>query len=120
MRTWNTVAIVGVGLLGGSVGLAVREKKLAKRIVGVGRRAATLAAAQKVRAIDFGTTNLAEGVAGAELIILAGPVETIAKYAVAAAKKAAPGAIITDVGSTKAEILAAVEHDFAKPAVTKR
>ena len=45
MRTWDTVAIIGVGLIGGSIGLALRERKLARRIVGIGRRTGSLQSA---------------------------------------------------------------------------
>ena len=42
MRTWDTVAIIGVGLIGGSIGLALRERKLARRVIGIGRRKVSL------------------------------------------------------------------------------
>jgi prephenate dehydrogenase len=45
MQRWNTVAIIGVGLLGGSIGLALRKRKLAKTVVGIGRRKNSLAKA---------------------------------------------------------------------------
>ena len=51
-RRWDTVAIIGVGLIGGSIGLALRERKLAKRVVGIGRRKASLAKAQRLRLRD--------------------------------------------------------------------
>jgi prephenate dehydrogenase len=97
------VAIVGVGLIGGSIGLALRERGLAAEVVGIGRRAASLEKAAKFGTIDRGVTNLAEGVAGVDLVVVATPVAAIVD-AVRSVAQAAPLASITDAGSTKAEI----------------
>ena len=56
MVEYDTVAIVGVGLIGGSIGLAVRERKLAREVIGIGRRESSLNGARLVGAIDRGTT----------------------------------------------------------------
>jgi prephenate dehydrogenase len=101
------VAIIGVGLIGGSIGLALRQRGLAEEVVGVGRRTASLEKAAQFGTIDRGTTNLAEGVAGADLAIVATPVATIVD-AVRSVAQAAPRAAITDAGSTKAEICRAL------------
>ena len=85
MAEYDTVAIVGVGLIGGSIGLALRERKLAHKIVGIGRRQTSLDAARKVGAIDHGVTNLATGVSQAQLIVSATPVDTIAERVIQAA-----------------------------------
>ena len=97
------VTIVGVGLIGGSIGLAVRERGLAREVVGVGRRQPSLAKAQALGAIDRGTTNLVEGAAGADVVVIATPVDSVVD-AVRSVAKVAPHAVITDAGSTKAEI----------------
>jgi prephenate dehydrogenase len=99
----HRVAIVGVGLIGGSIGLALRERGLAQEVIGVGRRAASLALAEQRGAVDRTTTNLVLGVAEADMVIVATPVDMIADTirAVAAAN---PRATITDAGSTKAQI----------------
>ncbi len=97
------VAIVGVGLIGGSIGLALRERGLAAEVVGVGRRAASLEIARSRGAIDRATTNLVDGVAEADWVIVATPVGAIVDSVLAVAA-AAPRATITDAGSTKAEI----------------
>ena len=99
----SRVAIVGVGLIGGSIGLALRKRGLADDIVGVGRRAASLEKARLRGAVDRTTTNLVEGVTDAEVVIICTPVDTIADT-VAAVASVAPRATITDVGSTKAAI----------------
>jgi prephenate dehydrogenase len=113
MVEYDTVAIVGVGLLGGSIGLALRERRLAQKIVGIGRRQTTLDAARKVGAIDHGVTNLANGVAQAQLIIVATPVDTIAERVIQAAAVCPATSLITDVGSTKEAIVAAVDAGLA-------
>jgi prephenate dehydrogenase len=113
MVEYDTVAIVGVGLIGGSIGLALRERKLAQKIIGIGRRQQSLDAARKVGAIDHGVTNLANGVSQAQLVIVATPVDTIAERVVQASAACPAGALITDAGSTKASIVAAVDAGLA-------
>jgi prephenate dehydrogenase len=114
MPRFNTVAIIGVGLLGGSIGLALRKRKLAKTVVGIGRRKSSLAKALARRCVNKTTTSLAKGVAEAELIVVCTPVETVARYAAEAAKACRPGAIITDVGSTKGKIALAADAELAR------
>jgi prephenate dehydrogenase len=97
------VAIVGVGLIGGSIGLALRERELAEEVVGVGRRAASLDKARQRGAVDRTTTNLVSGVAEADIVVVATPVDSIVD-AVRSVTAAAPRAAITDAGSTKATI----------------
>ena len=97
------IAIVGVGLIGGSIGLALRQRGLAAEVVGVGRRAASLQKAVDAGTIDRGTTNLVEGVAEADLVVVATPVGMIVDT-VRSVAQATPRAMITDAGSTKAEI----------------
>ena len=113
MVEYDTVAIVGVGLLGGSIGLALRERKLARRIIGIGRRQTSLDAARDVGAIDQGVTNLANGVAEAQLIVIATPVDSIAERVVQASAICPATSLITDVGSTKESIVAAVDAALA-------
>jgi prephenate dehydrogenase len=113
MAEYDTVAIVGVGLIGGSIGLALRERKLAKKVVGIGRRQQTLDVARKVGAIDNGVTNLANGVSQAQLVIVATPVDTVAERVVQTAGSCPAAALITDAGSTKASIVAAIDAGLA-------
>jgi prephenate dehydrogenase len=110
MPVGQRVAIVGVGLIGGSIGLALRSRGLAEEVVGVGRRPAVLEKAVAVGAIDRGTTNLVEGVAEADLVVVATPVGIIVDV-VQAVAQLAPRASITDAGSTKAEICQALRPD---------
>jgi len=113
MAEYDTVAIVGVGLIGGSIGLALRERKLARRIIGVGRGQNRLDAARRIGAIDHGVTNLTGGVAEAQLLVVATPVDTIAERIVQASAAVPPDCLITDAGSTKQEIVATVDAALA-------
>jgi prephenate dehydrogenase len=105
----QTLAIVGVGLLGGSVAKAARVGALAREIVGVGRDRARLEAARADGALDRVTTDLDAGVAEADFVLLATPVLTIEALLERVWRAAADGATLTDVGSTKAAIVRRAE-----------
>jgi prephenate dehydrogenase len=113
MAEYDTVAIIGVGLIGGSIGLALRERRLAQKVIGIGRRQQSLDVARDVGAIDHGVTNLASGVAQAQLIIVATPVDTIAERVIQASAACPAGSLITDAGSTKEVIVAAADVGLA-------
>lgn len=100
-----TVAICGVGLLGGSLGLALHQKKLTNHIVGVGRDLARLDAARSLGVIDSCSTDIESAAAQADLIVLCSPVSTILEHIPKVFAAAREGAIITDVGSTKRSIV---------------
>ncbi|PJC48828.1 MAG: prephenate dehydrogenase/arogenate dehydrogenase family protein, partial [Candidatus Omnitrophica bacterium CG_4_9_14_0_2_um_filter_42_8] len=106
---FNRVTIIGLGLIGGSLCLAIKEKRLAKEIVGVSRRKSTIDKAVKNRVADFATLNLKDGVKDSDLVIITTPVFKIVDIA----KKIAPflkkGAIVTDAGSTKKHIVENIE-----------
>lgn len=104
----DQITIVGVGLIGGSLGLAVKSRGLAERVVGVDREPSQLARAVERGIIDSATTHLAEGVGGARLVVVCAPVNRIAEIIVAAASHCRTGTVFTDVGSTKANIVAGV------------
>ena len=108
MREFNTVAILGVGLIGGSIGLGLRRRGLASRVIGIGYREQSLRVAKDIGAVSETTLHLAEGVAQADLVIVCTPVGRIADDVRAAAASCRRGALITDVGSTKAQIVADV------------
>lgn len=105
MRKWETVAILGVGLIGGSIGLALRRRGLARQVVGIGRRAASLKVAEECGAVTATTTNLAQGVAKAELTVVCTPVADIVDHVRQVAVACPEGALVTDVGSIKALIV---------------
>jgi prephenate dehydrogenase len=98
-----TVAIVGVGLIGGSLGMAWRRTGAAN-VIGVFRREESVAEALAVGAIDRGTTILADAAAEADVLVLCTPVRQIVPIGLQAAQYMKPGAIITDAGSTKSDI----------------
>jgi prephenate dehydrogenase len=110
MKHWDTVAIIGVGLIGGSIGLALRQRKLAKRVIGIGRRPESLRKAIATKAVDQTTEDLAAGVRDAELIVVCTPVESIAQHVFEAARACPEGALLTDAGSTKASIARRLEQ----------
>ena len=103
------LAVVGLGLLGGSVAKAARAESLAREIVGVGRNPASLAPALSEGAVDRVTTDLREGLTGADMVVLATPVATLEHQMPAVWQAAEPQALITDVGSTKAAIVRVAE-----------
>jgi prephenate dehydrogenase len=107
--TYNTIAVVGVGLIGGSIGRAVLERGIAQRVIGVGRREESLRRAEELGLITEGTTNLAAGTAPAELVVVCTPVKMIAGQVREALRQMAPGSLITDAGSTKAELVDQIE-----------
>ncbi|MFC1632276.1 prephenate dehydrogenase [Candidatus Omnitrophota bacterium] len=102
---FNKIAIIGVGLIGGSMGLAAKRKKLAKEIVGVCRHRASLHQAKKIKAIDRGTLDYKDAVQNAELVVLAAPVQEIIRLSRKIGPYLAPDCIVTDVGSTKQKIV---------------
>lgn len=110
MARLGRVAVVGVGLIGGSIGMALRERGLATSVVGVGRNSKTLERARALGAIDEVTTDLPRGVAEADAIVLCTPVDRIVDDAKRVADAAPKTALITDAGSTKRRIVEAVER----------
>jgi cyclohexadieny/prephenate dehydrogenase len=105
---FEQITIVGVGLIGGSVGLAAKARGAAGRVVGIGRDARTLARAVELGAIDAFTTDLHEAVRSADLVVVCTPVDRIADMILRAAAHCRPGTIFTDAGSTKGNIVADV------------
>lgn len=98
---FNNITIVGVGLIGGSLGLAIKRKKLARFVIGVAQRQKTLREAFHKKAIDVGTLDLKKGVEDADLVILAGPVSAIVSQLEVLQKFLKKGALVIDVGSSK-------------------
>jgi prephenate dehydrogenase len=101
----DKLTVVGVGLIGGSVALAARRRRVAARVTGVDRQPAALERALKRGLIDEAAADLACGVADAEVVVFCTPVDHIAAGVLAAAPHCRAGALLTDTGSTKAAIL---------------
>ncbi|MGO9864164.1 MAG: prephenate dehydrogenase [Terriglobales bacterium] len=115
---FKQVTIIGVGLIGGSLGLALKKRRLAGRIVGCSR-AATLEKAERCGAIDSGTVNPADAVRGSDLVVLAAPVipilDLIERFGPALPAKT----LVTDVGSTKAAIVEQAVTSFGRNAAQR-
>ena len=109
MATFTRAAIIGVGLIGGSLGMALRARRIAREVVGIARVPETVGVARARGAIDRGTTDPVEGVEGADLVVLATPPELVVPLAQQVLPYLAAGAIVTDVASVKREIVRAVE-----------
>lgn len=106
---WNKITLVGVGLLGGSLGLALRKRKLAKLVAGYVRREASIKDCERAGVTDFATTDLLAAASDADLIVLCTPLaqmKSLVQQMLPALKR---GAIVTDVGSVKASVVTDVE-----------
>jgi prephenate dehydrogenase len=106
---FKKVAIIGVGLIGGSIGLALKKKRISRQILGVCRHQSSINKAKRVRAIDQGSLDYKSAVQDAELIILASPVGQIIKTARVISPYLKKGCIVTDAGSTKEELVRRIE-----------
>jgi cyclohexadieny/prephenate dehydrogenase len=104
----RVLAIVGVGLIGGSVGLAVRRIG-SVRILGVDRDADALRLARQRGIVDEACADVAAAARLADFILFCSPVDTIAEQVLAAGTACQPGTILTDTGSTKEAIVRAVD-----------
>ncbi len=112
---FKQVTIIGTGLIGGSLGLALKKRRLAGRIIGCDR-APALKRAQACGAIEAGNTNPADAVRGSDLVVLATPVIPILDLIGRLASTLPARTLVTDVGSTKAEIVARAAKSFGRNA----
>jgi len=111
---FRKITIIGVGLLGGSIGLTARKSHVAGEIAGFVRRPKTISECEKIGATDFTTTDLLAAVSNADLIILCTPLaqmHALVKQFLPALKR---GAIVTDVGSVKSGVVRDLESVIAK------
>jgi prephenate dehydrogenase len=102
--TFDKVAIIGVGLLGGSLGLALKRRQMASIIVGVGRREESLRTAKDLGAIDEGRIEVVPAVEDADLVVICTPAALVPSYLTDIEPLCKNSAVITDVASTKAAI----------------
>ena len=109
------VTIIGTGLIGGSLALALKKRGCAGRVVGCDRHE-VLARAKKAKAIDAGIPDPGKAVAGSAIVVLATPVGQILDLMERIAPRLDPRALLTDVGSTKVEILARARSVFGAEA----
>lgn len=106
---FRKVTVIGIGLLGGSLAVALKKNHLAREVVGVSRRQAALNFAVKNKIIDHGTNNIVKSVENADLVVLATPIQTILSLLATLGPHLKRGCIVTDVGSTKTSIVNAAE-----------
>lgn len=99
------LSIVGVGLIGGSLALALKQAGYCRKVVGIGRNGHRLQAAQKAGVIDQGTTDYAAGLAGADMIFVAVPLNAYVETFENIKGRFKADAIITDAGSAKACVI---------------
>jgi prephenate dehydrogenase len=111
---FDNITIVGVGLIGGSIGAAVKKRRLARLVTGVVRRKRTVSDAFRMKALDVATFDLKEGVRGADLVILCSPVSVIRAQLGNIAPHLKKGAVVIDVGSSKKEIESAARMSLRK------
>lgn len=109
---FRKAVILGTGMIGGSVALALRKHGLAGQIVGTSRQEASLQKALDMKVIDEGTTDIRKAIQGADLVILAAPVKVILEHIGDISKHLRRGCVVTDVGSSKAAIVEAAQKHF--------
>lgn len=111
---FRKISIIGVGLLGGSLGLAVRKRGLADRVVGFVRRAASVEECARVGAVDHATLDLAEAIDGADLVVLCTPLYQMSSLVEKMLPLLKRGAVVTDVGSVKASVVRELERRIGR------
>ncbi len=110
MHEIKSVAIIGIGLIGGSLGLALKQLVRIERVVGVALHQKTLDSARIIGAIDRGTTDAREAVIDAEIVFIATPISSVIDIAAEVIPNMKDGSILTDVGSTKQRIVEEIEQ----------
>jgi prephenate dehydrogenase len=114
-KLFDRMVIAGVGLIGGSLGLAARARGLVGESVGYGRGEENLRIAERRGAVDRYSLTPADAAHDADLIVLAVPVRSLAPVAVDLLPHARPGAVVIDVGSVKASVVAALDAVVLPP-----
>ncbi len=107
------ITIVGTGLIGGSLGLALKKDGFRGKIVGCDSKV-VLARAKRIRAIDRGVSDPIEASLGSDVVVLATPVGSIIELIERLAPRISPSTLLTDVGSTKGEIVSRAAKAFGK------
>jgi prephenate dehydrogenase len=111
---WKRVSLVGIGLLGGSLGLALKQRRLAGSVVGYVRRAASIRECENTGAVDRATRDLHEAIEGADLIILCTPLAQMRPLVEQMVPSLRRGVLLTDVGSVKGRVVGELEPLVAK------
>lgn len=106
------LAIIGVGLIGGSFALALKRAAAVGEVVGLGRSSAALDEACRLGVIDRAAANIRDAVAGADLVLLATPVRQMPQLFSALREVLPDGCVVTDAGSTKQDVIAAARSEL--------
>lgn len=106
---FNKVAIIGAGLIGGSLAMVLRQKGISSQIIGIGRGIKNLETAKKLGVVNSYTQDVQEGVKDCDLVVVATPVASIVKIVKDILPFLKNGAIITDVGSVKKAVVDEIE-----------
>lgn len=117
---FNKICIVGVGLIGGSLGMAIKRRKLAKLVIGVVRKKSTAEEAMRKHALDVALFDLNEGVNGSDLVVLCAPVGTILRQIGQIGRHLGAKTVVIDVGSSKSEICKAAGKLWGQTPLTPR
>jgi prephenate dehydrogenase len=107
---FKKIAIFGVGLIGGSFALALKKAGAVEQVVGIGRTAASLSRARELGIIDEASTSVEFALQGADLVLVAAPVAQTESILAAIAPHLKAGTVVTDAGSTKADVVAAARR----------
>ncbi len=111
---WRKAALIGVGLLGGSLGLALKRRKLADRVEGLVRRPESVDECQRLKVVDKASLELSEVVSGSDLIVFCTPLGQMKALAETMLPSISAGAIVTDVGSVKRTVVRDLEPVFER------
>lgn len=110
---FHRVGILGVGLIGGSIGLALKDRGLARQVIGIGRREEPLRVARERGAIDAASVGLGPHLGNLDLLVVATPVDQIVSLVEQAMGHLPASAIVTDAGSTKERLVAALGERYS-------
>jgi prephenate dehydrogenase len=111
---WQKVTLIGVGLLGGSLGQALKQRKLAGQITGYVRRPESIEECKQAQAVDEATLDLNRAVEGADLVVLCTPLSQMRRLVEQMNPALKPGAIVTDVGSVKEPVVVELDPIMAE------
>jgi len=114
LSRFHKVSIIGVGLIGGSFGLAIRKKRLVQKVIGIGRHIHKLKEAKRLGAIDTYTTDFVQGVRDSDMVMIATPVSKIPLIVKKILPHLKKGCVITDVASTKEWVVRKVREIVTK------
>ncbi len=109
---FTKITLAGVGLLGGSLGLKIQELRLADETVGYVRRVGSVEECSRVGVVNRAVTSIEDAFSGAELVVFCTPVAQMSALAKESLPFLKPGTLVTDVGSTKRDVVKQMESIF--------